>query len=306
MNPLFSIIIPTYNRAHLISKAIDSVIAQTFENWELIIVDDGSTDNTKKLIASYQVKDSRIHYIYQENAERSAARNNGIDQAKGSYVCFLDSDDYYLKDRLKGLYDYIQTEKEPKKFYYTAITYDFNGRLEVRPERKRRDENVFEFIVQAIIGAPQAVLSKEILGKERFNPKWRIGEDMELWLRLAKIEEPFFIENQATVIATEHEDRSVNLKKYNAGQDQLNLFKTIFSKEHMGQELNHKLKRSLMSKAYLSIFKFWLYNNNRYRAIISLTMSIVFKPNHEQTRYKVNLLFRLVLGTKITSVEKIV
>ena len=83
MNPFFSIIIPTYNRAHLISKAIESVIAQTFENWELIIVDDGSTDETKDLILSYQNKVARIRYIYQQNAERSAARNNGIDKSKG-------------------------------------------------------------------------------------------------------------------------------------------------------------------------------------------------------------------------------
>ena len=78
MPPFFSIIIPTYNRAHLISMAIDSVIAQTFENWELIIVDDGSTDNTKELVDNYCSIDKRIRYIYQENAERSAARNNGI------------------------------------------------------------------------------------------------------------------------------------------------------------------------------------------------------------------------------------
>jgi glycosyltransferase involved in cell wall biosynthesis len=302
----FSIIIPTYNRAHLISKAIESVIEQTFQNWELIIVDDGSTDNTQELIASYQEKDTRIQYIFQENAERSAARNKGIEQAQGQYICFLDSDDYYLKDRLKGLVDYIQNEKEPKKFYYTAITYDYNGRLEVRPERKRGEENVFEFIVQAIIGAPQAVLSKEILRNERFNPKWRIGEDMELWLRLAKIQEPVFIENQAMVVATEHDDRSVNLKKYNSGQDQLNLFKTIFCKEHSGKVLNSKLKRQLISNAYFSIFKFWLYNNKRLNASFCIAKSIWTMPVHEQTKYRLNLLIKLTLGLSLERIKKIV
>jgi len=306
MYPYFSIIIPTYNRAHLISKAIDSVIAQTFVNWELIIVDDGSTDYTKELILSYQEKDARIQYVFQENAERSAARNKGIERAKGQYICFLDSDDYFLKERLKGLYDSIESEKEPKHFYYTAITYDYNGRLEVRLERMRGKENVFEFIVQAIIGAPQAILSKDILSKEKFNPKWRIGEDMELWLRLARFEEPRFIQNQATVVAVEHEERSVNVKKYNSGQDQLNLFKTIFSENHTGKELSSNLKSQLNSNAYFSIFKFWLFNNNRFKAISSLTMSIFCKPNHEQTKYKVNLLFRLAFGAKFTTVKKIV
>ncbi|HPY82753.1 MAG TPA: glycosyltransferase family A protein, partial [Bacteroidales bacterium] len=77
--PLFSIIIPTYNRAHILPRTIASVLAQTYSNWECIIVDDGSTDSTKDLIASYS--DTRIKYVYQHNAERSAARNNGIRNA---------------------------------------------------------------------------------------------------------------------------------------------------------------------------------------------------------------------------------
>ena len=86
----FSIIIPTYNRAAFLPKAIESVLAQTYTDWELIVVDDGSTDNTREVVAQYN--DERIIYIYQENAERSAARNNGISQAKGDFICFMDSD----------------------------------------------------------------------------------------------------------------------------------------------------------------------------------------------------------------------
>jgi glycosyltransferase involved in cell wall biosynthesis len=91
-SPFFSIILPTYNRASFISKAIESVIDQLYNKWELIILDDGSTDNTKEIVLSFN--DDRIRYIYQENKERSAARNNGIRNAKGEYICFLDSDDY--------------------------------------------------------------------------------------------------------------------------------------------------------------------------------------------------------------------
>lgn len=302
MNPFFSIIIPTYNRAHLISKAIESVIAQSFVDWELIIVDDGSIDDTKELIASYQKNDTRIRYIYQKNAERSAARNNGINHSRGDYICFLDSDDYYLKDRLSSLHNFIQGEKTPKNFYYTAITYDFNGRLDERPERMRGKENVFEFIVQAIIGTPQVILSKEILTKERFDPRWRIGEDMELWLRLARYEDPILIQNQATIVAVEHEHRSVNVKKYNSGLDQLDLFKSIFKKEHSGKELNAKLKRRLSSNAYFSIFKYWLFNNNRFMAIHYLLKSIWTFIFHEQTKFKINLLTHLVFGVSLKKI----
>ena len=92
MNHLFSIILPTFNRSVLITKAIESVINQTYTNWELIIIDDGSTDNTKSVLENY-LSDSRIKYFFQENQERSVARNNGIKRAKGDYICFLDSDD---------------------------------------------------------------------------------------------------------------------------------------------------------------------------------------------------------------------
>ena len=81
MSILFSIIIPIYNKAKFLPKAIESVINQTFEDWELKIVDDGSTDKTSDVVKQYP--DNRIRYIYQENSERSAARNNGIKHAKG-------------------------------------------------------------------------------------------------------------------------------------------------------------------------------------------------------------------------------
>ena len=92
---LVSVIIPTWNRAGLIHRTIDSVMAQTYPNWEVIIVDDGSSDNTDAIISSYAEKDSRIRYVYQPNTGVAAARNLGISMAKGDYLAFLDSDDIW-------------------------------------------------------------------------------------------------------------------------------------------------------------------------------------------------------------------
>ncbi|WP_179351893.1 glycosyltransferase family 2 protein [Winogradskyella vidalii] len=96
--PLVSIIIPTFNRAHLIGETLDSVLAQTYQNWECIVVDDGSMDGTDQLMASYCVKDSRFQYHHRP-ADRlpggNAARNYGFEVCKGEYVNFLDSDDYF-------------------------------------------------------------------------------------------------------------------------------------------------------------------------------------------------------------------
>ena len=116
--PFFSIIIPTYNRAKTILSTIQSVLNQSFHNWELLIIDDGSTDNTKSLIKSFI--DKRIIYIYQENSERSEARNNGIVNAKGDYICFIDSDDLFHKNHLLFIFKSIQTHKNKKAIYITG------------------------------------------------------------------------------------------------------------------------------------------------------------------------------------------
>jgi glycosyltransferase involved in cell wall biosynthesis len=110
--PFFSIIIPTFNRAHILSKAVGAVLTQSFHDWELIIADDGSTDDTEKMIADY-LKDTRIIYQKQNNKGVCAARNLGSTFAKGEYLIFLDSDDQVDADWLLdfhtllscGLYD---------------------------------------------------------------------------------------------------------------------------------------------------------------------------------------------------------
>ncbi len=96
---LVSVIIPTYNRAHLIKRSAMSVLNQTYGNLELIIIDDGSTDNTEEVVKS--IDDERVIYIKQSNKGACAARNNGIDHAKGEFIAFQDSDDIWHKDKLE-------------------------------------------------------------------------------------------------------------------------------------------------------------------------------------------------------------
>lgn len=99
--PFISVITPTYNRENLISRAIESVLNQTYKDFELIIVDDGSTDNTKEIVKSFQEKDNRIVYIYQENRGLSSALNKGLSVASGKYIAFLESDDEWLPQKLE-------------------------------------------------------------------------------------------------------------------------------------------------------------------------------------------------------------
>lgn len=99
--PFFSVIVTTYNRCTLLKRALDSLIAQTETDWEAIIIDDGSTDNTASLIKPYLEKGSKIKYIYQENTGYAMSKNTGIFLAKGKFVTFLDSDDEYAPTHLE-------------------------------------------------------------------------------------------------------------------------------------------------------------------------------------------------------------
>ena len=101
-NPLISCIIPTFNRRQLLKEAIESVLNQTYDNWELIIIDDQSTDNTKEMVESYIKKDKRIKYYLNPKKGGNAARNYGIMKAKGEYIAFLDDDDISLQHRFSS------------------------------------------------------------------------------------------------------------------------------------------------------------------------------------------------------------
>jgi glycosyltransferase involved in cell wall biosynthesis len=119
--PFFSVIIPTYNRAAFIADTLRSVLAQEFPAFEVLVVDDGSTDNTQTVVAS--VTDARIQYLPKANGERGAARNYGFARARGEYVIFLDSDDVLLPQHLTTLHTKIQELDSPG---FVAAKYNFN------------------------------------------------------------------------------------------------------------------------------------------------------------------------------------
>lgn len=118
---LFSVIIPTYNRALLLKNAITSVIQQTCIDWELIIVDDGSTDDTRNVVNAFQ--DNRIKYVYQKNLKLSAARNTGVKSSYGRYICLLDDDDVYLEDHLEHYQNWLVDHGYPSTILRLGYQY---------------------------------------------------------------------------------------------------------------------------------------------------------------------------------------
>lgn len=123
--PYFSVVIPTYNRAHLIGLTLDSALAQQFSGFEILVVDDGSTDDTAAVVSRYA--DPRLHYLPKANAERGAARNYGLALARGEYVLFLDSDDRLHPQHLGTLHAAIVAQSTPPNFAATKFDFDRAG-----------------------------------------------------------------------------------------------------------------------------------------------------------------------------------
>ncbi|MES2799093.1 MAG: glycosyltransferase family A protein [Bacteroidota bacterium] len=288
--PYFSIILPTYNRAHLLPKAIQSVVDQTFGDWELIIVDDGSSDDTKAVVGKFQ--DERIRYIYQENQERSVARNNGIQNAQGNYICFLDSDDYFLPNKLMGFHEAIQVH-EPTNLFYDALAFKTAGKLgEFHLPLKKKEETLHEFLLLNPLGALQLCIPVSALQQEQFNPSLRIGEDAELWLRLANRNEFTAVQSNNTV-AVEHDERSVNFLKNNIGLEQRKQLLHIF-KKHDYNHINGTIRKRVLSNCYFSIARYFMHKKKYIPSIKWILKSVFTDIRNNQTKHRLYCLSSLL------------
>lgn len=188
--PLVSIITPTYNRAKYIKRAIQSALVQTYQNIEIIIIDDGSIDDTKEVIKSY-VADKRIHYLYQENQGVSKARNKAIKIAKGKYIALLDSDDFWQNP--KKLEKQVKFLEEHPNYVLTSggmIRIDEAGKEIFKFFNPETDEEIRKgMLFSCIISPSAAVFSRkawELVGGFDENC-FDLSEDWDLWLKLGRL-----------------------------------------------------------------------------------------------------------------------
>ncbi len=186
---LVSVVIPVYNGERHIKDAIDSVLAQTYSQVELIVVDDGSTDNTKSLIKEYE----GVEYRYQKNAGQAAARNSGIKHSRGEFVAFLDADDVWLPDKLEKQ---VPLFSDPSvglvycnmKFFGSSCK--FNSRFEMSNGKVYRGSVTPQLLCRNFIPVSTAVARKSVVNEaglfdERVEYRPVGGEDYELWLRIS-------------------------------------------------------------------------------------------------------------------------
>ncbi len=187
---LISVITPAYNAAQYIGQTIESVLVQTYTHWEMLIVDDGSTDNTAEVVKQYASCDSRIIYIHQPNGRQGKARNNALHKAKGNYIAFLDADDLWVDTKLEQQLSFIKQYGVDLVFsdsYFFSDTIENRQRMDVKPGAYVGEEAIQSFLqgnkipILTVLASKSAILDCGGFSEIRAVQN---AEDYHLWLHL--------------------------------------------------------------------------------------------------------------------------
>lgn len=237
--PTVSIVLPTYNRVHLLPRAIDSIIAQTMKDWEIVLVDDGSTDETPHLARNYQRRlGERFVYVSQSNAGPGAARNHGIDRCRGRLVAFLDSDDEYFSTKLARQVELLERAPELGLVYCDSAFVDLDGtrhesvfdekaklartvpKEEIAPGLFVCRGSLFDWLIREyFVSTISGMVRREVLGSDiRFPIDQSYAEEWLFYLRVARITPAGFVHeplclHHFTAGSLARTDRQANLSE---------------------------------------------------------------------------------------------
>ena len=220
-NELISIVIPIYNVENYLRQCLDSIVAQTYQNFECLLINDGSPDNSADICREYVSKDSRFRYFEKENGGVSSARNLGIEHSKGEYITFIDSDDWVDSDYLEVLYTtlleegadiavstYKQFNMDDNCYYVHSYQRGYEKRIfekyqliEELPVLERYDQSY-----GLTLGK---IISKKALGIIRFNEYTALCEDMEFWYKLYLVSNKIIYINKDTYNYRKYENASL-------------------------------------------------------------------------------------------------
>jgi len=206
IKPQVSVIIPTYNRGRVIKEAIDSVLAQDYTEFELIVVDDGSTDHTSDVLDSYR---NVIKVLSQKNRGVSAARNRGIAEASGKFIAFLDSDDLWLPHKLSTQVEFFN--KTPDALICQTEEVWIRNGLRVNPKKRHKKPSgmIFKLSLELCLVSPSAVMIKRSLFDRvgEFDETLPACEDYDLWLRISSRFPIYLIDTLLIIKRGGHDDQ---------------------------------------------------------------------------------------------------
>lgn len=198
--PFFSIIIPTYNRADLLPRCIDSVLSQTFSDYEIVVVDNYSTDGTKSIVEDYISKDGRIRLVQvHNNGVISFSRNTGVKMSSGQYICFLDSDDWFAPTKLEELFRHCNSGKYDL-LYHLLRGVSARGEENIIGRKINTKKPYYDLLINGCRIANSSVCVKktclEMVGYLSESPDLRTVEDTDCWLKIANANGRFFFINK--------------------------------------------------------------------------------------------------------------
>jgi glycosyltransferase involved in cell wall biosynthesis len=253
--PKVSIIIPTYNRATYLQEAVASALDQTFNDTEIIVVDDGSTDNTSEIVKKFPPK---VQYFRQDNQGVSAARNNGIRRANGKYVCFLDSDDMLMSDAIEKNVSFLDLHPDLGYSYGQVVKVDENGqKMRLKKNRgasstcvRTSNEQIQRLLFRGDIGILSALAKRSlVIEAGMFNTSMAVGEDIDLWLRLAQKYPVGYIAEPVGKVRMHPQN---TLKK--GAFEKLERFQTDFVARALETLKNDPLFEKIRKRAYFGLY----------------------------------------------------
>ncbi len=296
MEPLVSVIIPTYNRAHLIRRTLDSVIKQSYRNLEIIIVDDASTDNTEEVIKI--IADPRIRYIrHPTNYGGGTARNTGIKAVTGKYVTFLDSDDQWLPNKIElQLRSLKNCEQGEKAVSYTQFTSQNSYQVSILPGRGKIDTEPvadYLFVNGGEILTSTLMLPRTLALSTLFRPDLKKHQDVDLYLRLEKNGALFSFLNQPLTLWDNDLDteRISNLSDYKFSLNWIREYESEISTQATKGFLIKEVVRQLIESEQQPLYALQLIIDAAWHGVISFQrcgflMSKVMLPNSRRKQVK--------------------
>ena len=272
-NILFTVIIPVFNRHKFILRAIDSVLNQTYTNFEIICINDGSTDNSEGVIKEIQKKDHRVKLIsLEKNSGRCIARNKGMLEAKGSWLCFLDSDDYYLENHLNTMCNLIKKNPDYDAFCTSQSINkdDPNNQTETVTELK-----LIQFIRSNPIQINQLCINKSL---NLFFPNERIpiSEDWYFFRSLTQ-NSTILKSSMVTNILIDHDDRSVKTTNW-IEFTQWNAYTGILFASQ--EKISRHIRARILGFTYLLCANILLSNKFKKESIGYLKKSLRFSSTY--------------------------
>jgi len=275
--PLISIILATYNRANLLPRAISSVLTQTYQNFELIVINDGSTDSIEEVVRSFN--DRRIvYYKHPENKGVLAARNTGFDLSKGKYLVLLDDDDELLPEALETVVKKFEEllPKGIKIIWFDSIDVE-KGKISGYGIEKEGLVTYRDYICGKIHGDYWIVFCRDVIGEDRFDERlW--GHESILWLKLHRKSKAFYFQKVLCEKYREHGKRMCDFENRIKHLSEIILSQEKFLQEH-GKEIRHLCSKYYGERlAYLGLHQLLNGDTKGRRSILkSLRFRFSFK-----------------------------